>query len=99
MANLLAPGRVRIGKPAPGTAVAGFRKVRRLVFCLRNRVVIFRSATALDSRSDDEPMLFIARRSDDEDGAVPPEPGGPMEVPGRVSTTVPVRRNAMGRSY
>ena len=26
---------------------------------------------------------FIARRSDDEDGAVPPEPLGPMEVPGR----------------
>ena len=25
---------------------------------------------------------FIVRRSDDEDGAVPPEPGGPMEVPG-----------------
>ena len=34
---------------------------------------------------------FIVRRSDDEDCAVPPEPGGPMEVPGRVSTTVPVR--------
>ena len=26
---------------------------------------------------------FIARRSDDEDGAVAPEPLGPMEVPGR----------------
>jgi len=26
-------------------------------------------------------MPFIARRSDDEDGAVPPEPVGPMEVP------------------
>lgn len=33
---------------------------------------------------------FIVRRSDDEDGAVPPEPGGPMEVPGRESRTVPV---------
>ena len=36
---------------------------------------------------------FIARRSDDEDGAVPPEPGGPMEVPGRESETVPVGRD------
>ena len=43
-----------------------------------------------DSRSDDEQMPFIARRSDDEDGAVPPEPVGPMEVPERESTTVPV---------
>ena len=34
---------------------------------------------------------FIVRRSDDEDGAVPPEPLGPMEVPGRESTTVPLR--------
>ena len=33
------------------------------MFCLRNRVAIFRSATAPDSGSDDE------------DGAVPPEPG------------------------
>ncbi len=38
---------------------------------------------------------FIARRSDDEDGAVPPEPGGPMEVPGRESrmATVSLKRN------
>ena len=28
-------------------------------------------------------MLFIAKRSDSEDGAVPPEPVGPMEVAGR----------------
>ena len=34
---------------------------------------------------------FIVRRSDTEDGAVPPEPLGPMEVPGRRSRTVPVR--------
>ena len=34
---------------------------------------------------------FIVRRSDDEDGAVPPEPVGPMEVPKRGSTRVPVR--------
>ena len=27
-------------------------------------------------------MLFIARRSDSKDGAVPPEPVGPMEVAG-----------------
>ena len=33
---------------------------------------------------------FIVRRSDAEDGAVAPEPLGPMEVPGRGSTTVPV---------
>ncbi len=50
---------------------------------------MFRSATAPDSRSDDERMLFIARRSDDEDGAVPPEPEGPMEVPGMESATAP----------
>jgi len=59
------------------------------VFCLRNRVAMFRSATVPDSRSDDERMLFIARRSDDEDGAVPPEPGGPMEVPGREAERCP----------
>jgi len=63
----------------------------RLVSCPRNWVAISRNATAPDSRSDEEPMGFIARRSDDEDGAVPPEPGGPMEVPGRVSTRLPVR--------
>ena len=33
---------------------------------------------------------FIVRRSDDEDGVVPPEPVGPMEVPGKESTMVPV---------
>ena len=27
-------------------------------------------------------MLFIARGSDSEDGSVPPEPAGPMEVAG-----------------
>ena len=34
---------------------------------------------------------FIVRRSDDEDGVVPPEPVGPMEVPKPGSTRVPVR--------
>ncbi len=33
-------------------------------------------------RSDDVAMLFIVRRSDSKDGAVPPEPVGPMEVAG-----------------
>ena len=69
------------------------------MFCNRNRVAIFRSATAPDSRSDEEPMLFIARRSDDEDGAVPPEPGGPMEVPERECATVPICWNAKNFSY
>jgi hypothetical protein len=55
-----------------------------LVFCLRNRVARFRSATTPKQCS------FIVRRSDAEDGAVPPEPLGPMEVPRRGSTTVPV---------
>ena len=32
---------------------------------------------------------FIAGRSDDEDGAVAPEPGGPMEVPARGSRMAP----------
>ncbi len=32
--------------------------------------------------ADVEPMLFIAMRSDSKDGAVPPEPVGPMEVAG-----------------
>jgi hypothetical protein len=68
------------------------------VFCLRNRVARFRSATAPDSRSDDEAMSFIVRRSDTEDGAVPPEPIGPMEVPGRGSRTVPVGWNAKSLS-
>jgi hypothetical protein len=30
--------------------------------------------------SDDEVMLFIVKRGDAKDGAVPPEPVGPMEV-------------------
>jgi hypothetical protein len=29
---------------------------------------------------DDEAMLFIVKRGDAKDGAVPPEPVGPMEV-------------------
>jgi hypothetical protein len=33
---------------------------------------------------------FIVRRSDAEDGAVPPEPLGPMEVLGTGSRRVPV---------
>ena len=33
---------------------------------------------------------FIVRRSDDEGGAVPPEPGGPMEVPEMVSRMAPI---------
>ncbi len=32
-------------------------------------------------------MLFIAKRSDSKDGAVPPEPAGPMEVAGCVGQT------------
>ena len=38
---------------------------------------------------------FIVRRSDDEDGAVPPEPVGPLEVPGRGSNMVPVSLKRM----
>jgi len=49
---------------------------------LRNAVATFRSATVPDL-ADVEPRLFIARRSVSEDGAVPHEPVGPMEVAGR----------------
>jgi len=53
-----------------------------LVYCLRRRVAIFRTATAPDSRGDDE------------DGPVLPESRQLIEVPERDSSTAPVGRNA-----
>ena len=47
-----------------------------LVSCHGNRIAVFRSAKAPHSSNDAEAMPIIARRSDAEDGAVPPEPLG-----------------------